>query len=234
MKTLLTIFLSFCFSIPLFAEDLVLKNGKIYRDYEVIRKDKKGIKIRYTVHDGTLHYSRTKAIPYQDLKEKDQAKYQLFDVKYTITNSSEKVDVFLIPITAEKFEDFNIEVEELPTKALEHPEVAFIYILLLNSELIKAVKDDKKDYAKFVLNKINDFSFRTTLIKLCNYKKLNTTPVGEVREVPRGKYWFIALKKSALKKSGTPYYNFSADSVTINQIQTNIELEIGDVFLTMD
>lgn len=68
MKTLLTIFLSFCFSILLFAEDLVLKNGKIYHDYEVIRKDKKGIKIRYTVCDGTLRYSRTKAIPYHQPK----------------------------------------------------------------------------------------------------------------------------------------------------------------------
>lgn len=76
MKTLLTIFLSFCFSIPLFAEDLVLKNGKNYRDYEVIRKDKKGIKIRYTVHDGTLRYSRTKVISYQELNEKDQVKFQ--------------------------------------------------------------------------------------------------------------------------------------------------------------
>lgn len=233
MKTLLTIFLSFCFSIPLFAEDLVLKNGKIYRDYEVIRKDKKGIKIRYTVHDGTLHYSRTKAIPYQDLKEKDQAKYQLFDVKYTITNSSEKVDVFLIPITAEKFEDFNIEVEELPTKALEHPEVAFTYIVILNSMFTKAVKNDKNDYAEFVFNKINDFSFRTTLIKLCNYKKLNTTPVGEVREVPHGEYWFIAFKTAYLK-NGTKYYKFDVDKVTINQTQTNIELKIGDTFFTMD
>lgn len=216
MKTLLTIFLSFCFSILLFAENLVLKNGKIYHDYEVIRKDKKGIKIRYTVHDGTLHYSRTKVIPYQDLKDEDQAQFQGYKIEYKITGAKE-VDIFLIP-AKQKVPEFEVAEKyryDDAEKAWWY--VLFLYGLYHRDELLK----------KDMFEKMMNFPFRSTLLKLCECKILETAPVGEIQTVPKGKYIFVAFKKH-YTDSGFRYYIFTSKMFTIDQLRTKIELEFDN------
>ena len=225
MKKLFLLLVSFSFCVVLAAEDLVLKNGKVYHDYKVIRKDKKGIKIRYTVYDGTLNYSRVVTILYQDLKEEDQAKFTGCKIKYKITGAKE-VDIFLIPANLKRPPSADAVIEGRDSD----PEMAIIHSLLLINFFAEAYKkknETKKTEAGQLLFK---FPFRATLVKLCDYRKLNTTPVGEAWEVPQGKYWFIAFKKG-YTDSGYRYYLYDAEIITINQRQTNIELNLEDAWL---
>lgn len=226
MKKILSIIFAVCFFSMLNAEDLVLKNGKVYRDYKVLKKDKKGIKIRYMARKGTILYARNQFIPYEKLKPEDQTKYPVASIHYNITGIMEKMDIYLIP-QVEKYipKDFNV----LSKKAYTDPESAVQYMLDLHIVLMKAYEEENEKLKREVLELLVRFPFKRILTNHQSVlKRLRSNPKGSFENLPNGEYILVAFKE-CYSEAGHLNWQYITKVVKIQKMKdATVTLEISD------